>query len=125
VRAARYHVRVPDGTGSENAHRVFERRFELVARRDKNGKTVSFPLHAWLLEVEPADDTAFRMTLGLASDGASIRPDDVLEIMYGENARGAVVSREDLAIERAGRLVDPLFPSAAASPVPDVERAAG
>ncbi len=123
VRAARYHVRLPEGAGVAEALEIFENRAAITVNRAKNGKEVAFPLDRWLLEVVPVDAGAFRMTLALGGEGASVRADEVLRAMYGDLAPAATLLREDLAVERAGRLVNPML--AATAPVAGVERAAG
>jgi hypothetical protein len=95
----------------------------LSVSREKNGKTVTFPLRVWLLDVAPADATSVRMTLGTGGDGASVRPDEVLSVMYGDAAKTIRLVREDLAVLWGGRLVSPMIADSAAVPV--VERAAG
>lgn len=123
VRAARYLVRLPTGVFPSVALETFAGREAHSAVRERNGKTVSFPLRDWLLDVAEADATSFRMTLAVGGEGASVRPDEVLTVMYGEAALGTRLSREDLAVIWGGRLVSPLVADSATVPV--VERAAG
>jgi len=52
---------------------------------------------------QPVDERAFRMTLGLGGDGASVRPDEVLRAMFGEEGRSATLLREELGAARAER----------------------
>jgi hypothetical protein len=75
----------------------------MTVRREKNGREVAFPLATWLLDVRPVDPHAFRMTLGLGGDGASVRPDEVLHAMFGEEGRAATLLREELAASRVER----------------------
>ncbi|HJQ99169.1 MAG TPA: TIGR03960 family B12-binding radical SAM protein [Candidatus Polarisedimenticolaceae bacterium] len=103
IRSARYLVQVPEGVDASRASSVFAERDALTVRREKNGKEVAFPLATWLLEVRPVDDRAFRMTLGLGGDGASVRPDEVLHAMFGDLGRSATLLREELAAARAER----------------------
>ena len=63
------------------------------------------------------------MTLAAGGEGASVRPDEVLTIMFGEAAKGIRLVREDLALASGDRLVDPMHADLAVAPV--VERAAG
>jgi radical SAM-linked protein len=102
IRTARYLVRVPEGVDCSRASSTFERRGDVTVKREKNGKAVAFPLDTWLLDVSPVDGGAFRMTLGLGGEGASVRPDEVLLAMFGEDARSATLVREELAA--AGRV---------------------
>ena len=97
LRAARYLVRVPDGVDPARAASTFATRNEVTVLREKNGKQIRFPLDDWLLDVSPIDAGAFRMTLGLGGEGASVRPDEVLLAMFGEAGRSATLVREDLA----------------------------
>jgi len=123
VRAARYLVRLPGGLYPSLALATFAAREAHSATREKNGKTVTFPLRDWLLDVAEADATSFRMTLAAGGDGASVRPDEVLTIMFGEAAKGIRLVREDLAVVWGDRLVNPMLADSAAVPV--VDRAAG
>jgi radical SAM family uncharacterized protein/radical SAM-linked protein len=123
VRAATYLAQLPGELSSSQALETFAARESLSVSREKNGKTVTFPLRVWLLDVAPADATSVRMTLGTGGDGASVRPDEVLTVMYGDAAKTIRLVREDLAVLWGGRLVSPMIADSAAVPV--VERAAG
>jgi hypothetical protein len=63
------------------------------------------------------------MTLGTGGEGASVRPDEILTLVYGDAAKQIRLMREELAVQDGGRLVSPLEVDAVAVPV--VERAAG
>jgi radical SAM-linked protein len=123
VRAARYLVKLPAGLSPSQALASFAARDALSAHRKKDGRAVDFPLHIWLLEVSAVDATSFRMVLGTGGDGASVRPDEVLTVMFGDAAKDVRLVREDLAVLWEGRLVNPMFVEGAAVPV--VQRAAG
>jgi radical SAM family uncharacterized protein/radical SAM-linked protein len=123
VRAARYLARLPEGLSPARASETFSRRAELSSSRDKQGKTQTFPMGEWLLDVVEVDAASFRMTLRVGGDGASVRPDDVLKLMFGEASRGVRLLREDLAVAWGDRLVEPMLAKSTA--VPGVERAAG
>jgi radical SAM-linked protein len=97
LRAARYLVRVPEGVDPARAASTFATRDQVTVTREKNGKEVRFTLDDWLLDVSPIDAGAFRMTLGIGGEGASVRPDEVLLAMFGEAGRSATLVREDLA----------------------------
>ena len=123
VRAASYRVRLPAGLGSWRAEEAHAGRDALCATREKNGKRVEFPLKDWLIDVARLDGDSFRMTLGAGGDGASIRPDEVLALMYGEASKAIRLVREDLAVLCDGCFVSPL--AAAVLQVSVDERAAG
>jgi hypothetical protein len=123
VRAARYLARLPEGLSPSLALATFAAREAHSATREKNGKTVTFPLSDWLLDVAEADATSFRMTLAVGGEGASVRPDEVLMIMFGEAAKDVRLVREDLAVVWGDRLVNPMLADSAAVQV--VERTAG
>jgi len=123
VRAARYLARLPEGLSPSLALAAFAVREAHSATREKNGKTVTFPLRDWLLDVAEADATSFRRTLAAGGEGASVRPDEVLTIMFGEAAKEIRLVREDLVVVWGDRLVNPMLADSAAVPV--VERAAG
>ena len=123
IRAARYLAKLRDGLRSSNALSTFSSRASHVVAREKNGKATSFPLRDWLLDVAEVDATSFRMTLGVGGEGASVRPDEVLTVMFGDGAKHVRLVREDLAMLRGENLVTPMLADFTAVPV--VERAAG
>jgi radical SAM family uncharacterized protein/radical SAM-linked protein len=123
VRAAHYLARLPEGLEPSLALSAFASRESLVVSREKNGKTMTFPLHVWLLDAAPVDAASFRMTLGTGGEGASVRADEVLTVMYGEAASRIKLVREDLAVLHAGQLASPMLADAAREPV--AERIAG
>jgi radical SAM-linked protein len=123
VRSARYLARLPEGLSPFQAVATFTARETLSAARERNGKAVRFPLADWLLDVVAIDATSFRMTLGAGGDGASVRPDEVLTVMFGDAAKEIRLVREDLAVLCGERLVNPMLAESAAVPV--VERTAG
>jgi hypothetical protein len=69
------------------------------------------------------DESSFRMALGAGGDGASVRPDEVLTVVYGDAAKAIRLVRLDLAVLWGDRLVSPMLADKAAVAV--VERAAG
>jgi len=109
VRGARYLAKLPVGFSPTRALASFAQRDGLSAVRTKDGKTVTFPLREWLLEVVPIDERSFRMVLGTGGAGASVRPDEVLTVMFGEAARGIRLVREDLSVLCGDRLVNPML----------------
>jgi radical SAM-linked protein len=123
VRAARYLVRLPHGLSPSRAEEAFARRETLSASREKNGKCVAFPLRDWLLNAAAVDPSSFRMTLRAGGEGASIRPDEVLALMFGEDAKDTRLLREDLEVLCDGHWVSPM--SAGRAAVAIDERAAG
>jgi radical SAM family uncharacterized protein/radical SAM-linked protein len=123
IRAARYLARLSQGLSPSRASSTFSARASHSIAREKNGRATTFRLRDWLLEVAEVDATSFRMTLRVGGEGASVRPDEVLTVMFGEAAKKIRLVREDLAILQGDRLVSPMLAEAAAVPV--VERAAG
>jgi len=123
VRAAHYVAGLPGPLSPSRALETFAARHGLSAAREKNGKRLDFPLNTWLLDVVPIDDRSFRMTLGAGGDGASVRPDEVLKVMYADAARDVRLFREDLVVLSGERWVSPMLAPSARVPV--VERAAG
>jgi radical SAM family uncharacterized protein/radical SAM-linked protein len=121
VRAARYLAILPPAVDVSRAAQAFANRDSLTVVREKNGKVVAFPLRTWLLDVTGADASRVRLTVGLGGDGASVRADEVLALMFGDT-QGIRLVREDLAVEIDGRLVSPLL--AAPGAVSVVERTA-
>jgi radical SAM family uncharacterized protein/radical SAM-linked protein len=123
IRAAHYLARLPRELSPSRAVSTFSARAGQVVAREKNGKVVHFPLRDWLLAVVEVDAASFRMSLGVGGEGASVRPEEVLTIMFGDAAKRIRLVREDLAIPRGDRLVSPMLADLAA--VPFVDRAAG
>ena len=123
VRAARYVARLPEGVSPGAALATYSDRAARAIAREKNGKTATFALPEWLLDVAEVDASSFRMTLAVSGDGASVRPDEVLNLMFGDVAKKIRLVREDLAFVRGDRFVDPMLADGAMVPV--VERAAG
>ncbi len=123
VRAAVYLAKLPDGLSSSDAVAAFRGRDRLTVLRERNGKVLTFPLRDWLLELAPVDATSFRMTLGAGGDGASVRPDEVLSVLFPDSAKAIRLVRQDLAIRDRDQLVSPILAGFAAVPVAD--RAAG
>jgi radical SAM-linked protein len=123
VRAARYLARLSPGLLPSRALQTFSSRAAHAVAREKNGKASHFPLKDWLLDVAEVDDTSFRMTLGVGGEGASIKPDEVLTVMFGPEAKRIRLVREDLGIAQGDRLVNPMLADFTAVPV--VDRVAG
>jgi radical SAM-linked protein len=121
ARAAHYLAILPVGLRAAAASEAFARREALTVTREKNGKRITFPLEQWLLDVLEVDASTVRMTLRLDGEGASVRADEVLALIYGD-AHGIRLVREDLAIDFGGRLVSLLLAAPAAVSV--VERTA-
>jgi radical SAM-linked protein len=123
VRAARYLARLSRGLHPSRALATFSSRATHAVEREKNGKASRFPLQDWLLDVAAVDAASFRMTLGVGGEGASVRPDEVLTVMFGQEAKRIRLVREDLGIVQGDRLVNPMLADFAAVPV--VDRVAG
>jgi len=115
IRAARYLVRLPAGAEPSRALAAFADRERLTVSREKNGKSLSFPLQTWLLDVAAVDGAAVRITLALGGEGASVRPDEVLRAMYGAASKGARLVREDLGSTAGGGFVS-VLPAAIEAP---------
>ena len=123
VRAARYLARLPQGVSTSAALATFSARAAHAVSRQKNGKSTTFALPDWLLDVAEVDASSFRMTLGVGGEGASVRPDEVLSLMFGDVSKHIRLVREDLALLHGDHLVNPMLADVALVPV--AERAAG
>ena len=64
-----------------------------------------------LLEVET--DGSLCLTLAIHGDGASVRPDEVLQELVGDRRSLLRLSREELLVDWNGRLVDPMLAASA------------
>jgi radical SAM-linked protein len=118
VRAARYRVESAGEPGLDGAIVRFRSRSPVVIERQRNGKVHSFDLTRELLGLEAMGPQAARLTLSMATNGASVRPEEVLAEIFGEARSDLHVVREDLLVEWRGRLVGPMVPLQ-----PDAERA--
>ena len=112
IRAARYRVHA-GGIPLEGALRGFRARGPVVVERESKGKVKRFSLDDELLELTPMADDALRLTLALRTDGASVRPEEVLGALFGERAAGLRIVREELLVDWHGRLVNPLLGASA------------
>jgi radical SAM family uncharacterized protein/radical SAM-linked protein len=77
--------------------------------RTRKGESEEIALAPLLREITWDDSGALSMTLALDA-GTTLRPGEILEGLVGDEARGAIFSRSELWVERAGRLVSPLSP---------------
>jgi radical SAM-linked protein len=118
VRAARYRVEAPGEPDLARAIERFRSRGPVVIERQRNGKVQCFDLTRDLLGLEPVGPQAARLTLSMTANGASVRPDEVMAEIFGENRSDLHVVREELLVEWDGRLVGPMIPLQ-----PDAERA--
>jgi radical SAM family uncharacterized protein/radical SAM-linked protein len=114
ARGARYLVQAAGYTDLEASLADFESRSEKqVSRQKKNGKLLYFDLSTELLDLERLDDESFRMSLALRSGGASVRPGEVLQAIFGERSSDLLTTREELLVDWNGRMVNPMLAASA------------
>jgi radical SAM family uncharacterized protein/radical SAM-linked protein len=113
VCAARYRVQADNGFDPARDLAAFRRRSPVAVHRERNGKVRTFDLDDEMLELEPLEGAAVRMTLAVRTDGASVRPDEALSEIFGERSRDLRVVREDLLVAWNGHLINPLLAAAA------------
>ena len=77
--------------------------------RTRKGESTAVPLGPQLRDLTFDRDGNLQMTLALDA-GGTLRPNEVLRGLVGEEAAGASVVRQELWVERGGRLVTPLAP---------------
>ncbi len=123
IRAARYRVETRGEPDVVAALDAFESRADRTLQRERNGKVLTWDLDKEILALERGDPAAIRMTLALGGRGASIRPDELLRSVFGENASRMSVCREEILLEWNGKLLNPLLAAAVAAS--DVQRASG
>ena len=117
IGAARYRVTARNAGGLAEAVASFRERLPIELRRQKkNGKMQRFELADELLDLEVTDDSSFNMTLAMRHDGASVRPEEVLQEIFGKTRPPLDVVREELLVDWKGRLVNPLLAASASSP---------
>jgi radical SAM family uncharacterized protein/radical SAM-linked protein len=108
VRAARYRVHTVNGADTRALVDRFRERGAVRISRESKGKTTTFDLGLELLDLEADLPGSFRFISAMRSQGGSLRPDEVAAEILGPSATGARLVREDLLVERGGRLVSPL-----------------
>jgi radical SAM family uncharacterized protein/radical SAM-linked protein len=113
VRAARYRVHTGNGFDLPATLAAFRGRSPVTVRRERKGKIRTFDLDAELLGLETLDEEAVRMTLAVRNDGASVRPEEALQQIFGDRATDCRLVREELLVEWKGQLVNPLLAAAA------------
>jgi radical SAM family uncharacterized protein/radical SAM-linked protein len=126
IRAARYRARVraDDGDVAAALERFRAAGPAPIRRRSKSGKVRSFDPADELLQLERLDRHSVRFTLRVRDDGASLRLDEMIGAIFGDDAANVEAVREEQLVDRTGRWVDPLL-AAAAGPSDDPARAVG
>jgi radical SAM family uncharacterized protein/radical SAM-linked protein len=115
IGAARYRVSAPALASRLAAAGDFR---SSTLEVERNGKARTFDLRTELLELEVAGPDVIRLTLAARSQGASIRPDEVLACALSEPGARLQVVREELLVQSGGAWAAPLPGSAIAQPAP-------
>ena len=118
IRAARYRVLTGADVDLAAAVDGFRRRSPVTVVREAKGKLRSFALDEELLELEPLDSGALRLTLAHRMNGASLRPDEALREIFGRRSERFDLVREELLVDWNGRLVNPLLAASASRAAP-------
>jgi len=113
IRAARYRVSLDADALAHGVERFAAAERITIQRVAKSGKVRTFDINEEIEAVEPNGSGTLRFTLAIHHDGASIRPEEALRALFGEQARGARLVREDLLVEWNGRRVNPILAAAA------------
>ncbi len=108
VSAATYRAHSANGLDLGAALDRFRARGPVTVRRESQGKTREFDLERELLRLEQVDAKAVRFTLAVNTDRASVRPDEVLEEVFGDGKKRLSLVRESQMVESEGSFVDPL-----------------
>ena len=111
--AARYRVHTGNGFDLARVLDAFRRRSPVTVHRERNGKVRTFDLDDEMLELERLDAEAVRMTLAVRSSGASVRTDEALREIFGEDSKEFRIVREDMLVAWNGHLINPLLAAAA------------
>lgn len=113
IRAARYRI---DLSGVDDAaERVarFRERGAVTIVSERKGRSTEFALERELLGLEGIDPGAWRITLAVRGDGASVRPEEVVREIFGAEGPPPLLTREDLFVDHGGRWLDPILAAAA------------
>lgn len=120
VGAARYRVRTGAALDVAGALADFAAAADVTVEREgKRGKTTRFDLKDEVLAIDPIVDEPdgdVRMTLAMRNAGASVRPDEALRAIFGEQAGSFRLVREDVLVACRGRLVNPMLAASAHAP---------
>jgi radical SAM-linked protein len=109
ARAARYRVHTGGDVDPAAAVAQFHERGPVVIERKKDGKVRSIAVEGELIELLATGGDALRMTLSVSTNGASLRPDEVLHELFGDRAATMRTIREDILVDWNGRLVNPML----------------
>lgn len=112
IRAARYRVDLLARPDADERVARFRERGPVTLVSDRKGKATSFALDRELLGLEPVGDGAWRLTLAVRGDGASVRPEEVVREIFGGDGPSALLTREALFVEHGGRWLDPILAAA-------------
>jgi radical SAM family uncharacterized protein/radical SAM-linked protein len=113
IRAARYRIEPATGLDLEQKVDAFNRRGAVTVRREFKGKIREFEMTEELLGLESTAAATVIFTLAVRSNGASLRPEEALREIVGEDAASCRIVREELLVEWDGRMVNPLLAAAA------------
>jgi radical SAM-linked protein len=114
VRAARYRVHADSAPDPRLLIERFAGRQPVRVTRERNGKVNTFDLAKEVSGLEPlAGGEGVRMTLAVRSGEASVRPEEVVQEVFGDHAAGCLVVREELFVAWNGHLVNPMLAAAA------------
>jgi radical SAM-linked protein len=114
IRAARYRIRTRNGLSPAAAVDRFRGDDALtVSRRKKNGKTQTFDLRSEVLSLEQLDGREMRMLLAMRGNQPSVRPEEALRELFGEEIGGLTVVREELLVDVRARWINPILAAAA------------
>jgi radical SAM family uncharacterized protein/radical SAM-linked protein len=115
VRAARYRVASGNGLDLAGALEAFRSRGRVEVRRERNGKVRTWDLSREILALDLVGADHLRLTLALNGSEASIRPDEVLAEIFGENAGAMDLTREEILLDWYGRFLNPLLAATVAA----------
>jgi radical SAM-linked protein len=112
--AARYRLAGHDDFDLPRALSDFRDRSPIEVTRTRERKVRTFRLDDEILELGSNPDGSLCLTLAIHGDGASVRPDEVLQELVGDRRSQLRLSREELLVDWNGRLVNPMLAAGAA-----------
>lgn len=113
VRAARYRVEVDPGVDVRAIHEAFRARGVFEIERRRRDKRVRVSVDSGDIRIDRIEPGRFVLTIPAGGQEAAASAEEILGEMLGPGGGVLKVAREDLLVERDGRLVSPILAASA------------